>query len=54
MEFGSEFQPGKKLRSAPDIVRDHNDAALLKCLEITHVWFSVPVISFSLGEQIGM
>ena len=30
MEFGSEFQPGKKLRSAPDIVRDHNCAARLE------------------------
>lgn len=30
MEFGSEFQPGKKLRSAPDIVRDRNGAARLE------------------------
>ena len=26
MEFGSEFHPGKKLRSSPKIVEDHNGA----------------------------
>ena len=31
MEFGSEFHPGKKLRSGPEIVEDHNGAT---CLEM--------------------
>ena len=30
MEFGSEFQPGKKLRNAPDVVEDHNGAPRLE------------------------
>jgi len=31
MEFGSEFHPGKKVRSGPEIVEDHNGAT---CLEM--------------------
>ena len=30
MEFGSEFHPGKKLRSGPEIVEDHNGAPRLE------------------------
>ncbi|XP_078350740.1 uncharacterized protein LOC144635515 [Oculina patagonica] len=30
MEFGSEFRPGKKVRSCPEIVEDHNGAPRLE------------------------
>lgn len=30
MEFGSEFRPGKKLQSGPEIVEDHNGAPSLE------------------------
>ena len=54
MEFGSEFRPGKKVHSNPEIVEDHNGAPRLEMPRDHPRVVQHSRISYNRGEQMGM